>query len=75
MTDIMKRKQHYLPKAYLRFFATQGKKSSMIYAYFLATHECKYVSIDDICYQNYLYEHKIKSADSTTLKPPFDGSL
>ena len=67
MSDIEKIKQHYLPKAYLSFFATQGRTTPMIYAYFLATRESKYLSIDRICFQNYLYEHKIKSENSTTL--------
>ena len=66
MPDIEKIKQHYLPKAYLSFFATQGRTTPMIYSYFIATHECKYLSIDRICFQNYLYEHKIKSDNSTT---------
>ncbi len=68
MSDIIKRKQHYLPKAYLRFFATPKNKTAMIYAYFLATHECKYVSIDDICFRNYLYEQKVNYPNSATLE-------
>jgi len=68
MSDIIKKKQHYLPKAYLRFFATPKNKTAMIYAYFLATHECKYVSIDDICFRNYLYEQKVNYPNSTTLE-------
>ena len=33
----MKKNQHYLPKAYLNFFANDGnKKSKMIYAYFIS---------------------------------------
>lgn len=55
----MTKKQHYLPKAYLQFFAHQGRKKKKIYAYFFSEKTVRYVPIDDICQKAYLYEQEI----------------
>lgn len=63
----MKKNQHYLPKAYLNFFANDGnKKTKMIYAYFISQKKTKYVSTDDICSKKFLYEHKVATESSSS---------
>lgn len=52
------KRQHYLPKAYLSFFATKGHKAKRTYVYFKGDKVIKSVSIDDICAVNDLYEQK-----------------
>ena len=54
--ETIKRNQHYLPKAYLQFFAHSDKKTKMTYVYFSHSKQIKYVPIDNICNQSYLYE-------------------
>ena len=54
--DRIKRDQHYLPKAYLQFFANDGKNKKMTYIHFLNNNKPKYISIDNICKQAFLYE-------------------
>ena len=58
MADELKvtKKQHYLPKAYLQFFAQQERKKKKIYAYFISEKTVRYIPIDDICQKQYLYE-------------------
>ena len=53
------KKQHYLPKAYLQFFAHQERNKKKIYAYFTSEKTVRYVPIDDICQKAYLYEQAI----------------
>ena len=57
--DIIKRRQHYIPKTYLKQFATVGKSNNMIFAYFIKQKVNRFVSIDDVCVESYLYEHYI----------------
>ncbi|MBR6513207.1 MAG: DUF4238 domain-containing protein [Clostridia bacterium] len=59
MTTKTKR-QHYLPKSYLSSFATKCKKARMVYIIINSESHCKFVSIDDICLCNDLYEQKYK---------------
>jgi len=47
-----------LPKSYLSFFATKCKKSEKVYVVFNGENHYKFVSIDDICLCNDLYEQK-----------------
>ena len=54
------KRQHYVPKAYLNFFANKESSSPKVYAYFCKDDVIKYVSIDSICCRNYLYEQKIE---------------
>lgn len=49
------KKQHYIPRFYLRNFSNNNK---MIYQYDVSTDNSSFVSINSICYQNYLYEFK-----------------
>ena len=53
------KKQHYLPKAYLQFFAHQERNKKKIYAYFCSEKTVRYIPIDDICHKAYLYEQKV----------------
>lgn len=57
--DIIKRRQHYVPKTYLRQFSTSGKSNDMVCAYFVKQKTMRFVSIDDVCVESYLYEHYI----------------
>lgn len=54
----IKRRQHYIPQAYLRFFATKGKKEHLIWVYDCSNDSIKRVSINNICVINDLYECK-----------------
>ena len=60
------KKQHYLPKAYLRFFAHQERKTQKIYTYYCKEKIVRYVSIDDICHRPFLYEQKYQSLTEST---------
>lgn len=55
MKDFTKR-QHYIPEAYLQFFANTEKNTKKVYAYFCDKKELKYVSIENVCCQSLLYE-------------------
>jgi hypothetical protein len=57
--DIIKRRQHYVPKTYLRQFSTSGKSNDMVCAYFVKHKTMRFVSIEDVCVESYLYEHYI----------------
>lgn len=57
--DIIKRRQHYVPKTYFRQFSTSGKSNDMVCAYFVKQKTMRFVSIDDVCVESYLYEHYI----------------
>ncbi len=47
-----------MPKSYLSFFATKCKKSKKVYVIFNGESHFKFVSINDICLCNDLYEQK-----------------
>lgn len=53
------KKQHYVPKAYLSFFATKERTALKTYAFFRTNKVKRYVDIDDICCEKLLYEQKI----------------
>lgn len=57
--DIIKRRQHYVPKTYLKPFSKSGRSNDIICAYFLKQKRIRLVAIDDVCVENYLYEHYI----------------
>lgn len=50
------RMQHYVPKAYLKFFAFGDSKAPQVYALFCGKNQPKQVAIDDICCCSYLYD-------------------
>lgn len=56
---IIKKRQHYVPQTYLRPFSSSGKNKDMIWAYFHEQKRMRLVAIDDVCVENYLYEHYI----------------
>ena len=64
--DIIKKRQHYVPKTYLRPFSNIGKSNDMIWAYFLKQKKPRFVALDDVCVENYLYEHYICYDDGET---------
>ena len=57
--EIIKKRQHYVPQTYLRPFSSSGKNKDMIWAYFHEQKRMRLVAIDDVCVENYLYEHYI----------------
>lgn len=57
--EIIKKRQHYVPQTYLRPFSSSGKNKDMIWAYFYEQKRIRLVAIDDVCVENYLYEHYI----------------
>ena len=50
------KRQHYVPKAYLKFFAFGDSKAPQVYALFCGKNQPKQVAIDDICCCSYLYD-------------------
>ena len=50
------RKQHYVPKAYLKNFSVSNQKSEQVYVVFTNDENAKMVSIDNICCRSYLYD-------------------
>ena len=50
------RKQHYVPKAYLKNFSVSNQKSEQVYVVFANDENAKMVSIDNICCRSYLYD-------------------
>lgn len=52
------KRQHYVPKAYLNFFAEDGKSSKMLYVLHFNDKQLKYLSVDDVCVRKDLYEQK-----------------
>lgn len=50
------RRQHYVPKAYLKNFTPEDKKYLQVYVVFPQNKKAKLVSIDNICCHNYLYD-------------------
>ena len=68
----MKKRQHYLPKAYLDFFSAVEHKKTKVYALFCNSNTIEYVSTNDICNQRYLYEQIVdtRSAEKLTFFAP-----
>ena len=64
--DIVKRRQHYVPKTYLKQFSSRGKNNDMIWAYFLEQKKPRFVALDDVCVEKCLYEHYICYDDGET---------
>lgn len=62
--DIIKKRQHYVPKTYLKPFSSSGRNKNMLWAYFLEQKRMRFLAIDDVCVQNYLYEHYVRYDDS-----------
>ena len=60
------KKQHYLPKAYLHFFAHQERTTKKIYTYYCKEKIVRYVSVNDICHRPFLYEQKYQSLTEST---------
>lgn len=58
------RKQHYVPKAYLRNFAIGSQNSEQVYVVFAKDEGAKRVSIDNICCRSYLYDQIAIDPDS-----------
>ena len=56
------RKQHYVPKAYLKNFSVSNQKSEQVYVVFANDENAKMVSIDNICCRSYLYDQLIQIA-------------
>ena len=64
--DTIKKRQHYVPKTYLRPFSNIGKRNDMIWAYFLKQKKPRFVALDDVCVERCLYEHYICYDDGET---------
>ena len=64
--DIIKKRQHYVPKTYLKPFSSSGKNKDMIWAYFLKQKKPRFVALDDVCVEKCLYEHYICYDDGKT---------
>ena len=62
----IKKRQHYVPRTYLKPFSSSGKNKDMIWAYFHDQKRKRFVAIDDVCVENYLYEHYICYGDGAT---------
>lgn len=60
------RKQHYVPKAYLKNFSVSNRKSEQVYVVFANDENAKMVSIDNICCRSYLYDQIAIDPDSKT---------
>ena len=60
------RKQHYVPKAYLKNFSVSNQKSEQVYVVFANDENAKIVSIDNICCRSYLYDQIAIDPDSKT---------
>lgn len=60
------RKQHYVPKDYLKNFSVSNQKSEQVYVVFANDENAKMVSIDNICCRSYLYDQIAIDPDSKT---------
>lgn len=60
------RRQHYVPKVYLKNFAFDEQKPSHVYAVFPNGKKSQPVSTEKICCQSYLYEQIAIDAESGT---------
>lgn len=60
------KRQHYVPKAYLKNFAIEDQGTPQVYAVFSEEIEAKLVSIDNICCRNYLYDQIAIDPESNT---------
>lgn len=58
------RRQHYVPRAYLKYFSFDKEKTPHVYAFFPAAKEPVPVSIEKICCQSYLYDQIAVDPDS-----------
>lgn len=58
------KKQHYVPKAYLKNFTIDNKKSEQVYVVFNGDKKTKIVSINNICCRSYLYDQIAIDPDS-----------
>ena len=58
------KRQHYVPKAYLKEFSFDKQKVPHVYAVFPNAKESASVSIEKICCQSYLYEQIAVDSDS-----------
>lgn len=58
------KKQHYIPKCYLKNFAIGNEKSGRVYIAFKGNKKVKEVSIEDICFRNFLYDQIAVDPDS-----------
>lgn len=58
------KRQHYVPKAYLKNFAAKDQDVPRVYAVFPNNKESKLVSIEDICFRAYLYDQIAIDPDS-----------
>lgn len=58
------KRQHYVPRTYLREFSFDDQKAPHVYAIFPKTKESVPVSIEKICCQSYLYEQIAVDSDS-----------
>lgn len=58
------KRQHYVPKAYLKNFAVKDQKAPQVYAIFPKNKDAKLVSIEDICCRAYLYDQIAIDPDS-----------
>ena len=58
------KRQHYVPKAYLKEFSFDEQKVSHVYAVFPNAKESVPVSIEKICCQSYLYEQIAVDSDN-----------
>ena len=64
--NAIKKRQHYVPRTYLKSFAINGRNKDMLWAYFFKQGKTRFVAIDDVCVENYLYEHYICYNDGKT---------
>lgn len=60
------KKQHYVPKAYLKEFSFEKQKVPHVYAVFINAKESVSVSIEKICCQSYLYDQIAIDPESGT---------
>lgn len=60
------RKQHYVPKTYLKNFSLSNQKPEQVYVIFANDKNAKIVSIDNICCRSYLYDQIAIDPDSKT---------
>lgn len=60
------RRQHYVPKAYLKNFSVSNQKSEKVYVVFANAENAKMISIDNICWRPYLYDQIAIDPDNET---------
>ena len=61
MSNSLVKQQHYIPQMYLKNFCTDDGKKCFEYNPYIK--EIRYVSISEICKEQYLYEFKIRKKD------------